>query len=1526
MTKDYPKDHSKDNQQDPSQLKDSSFYDVSFDYPLDSDKASHSDSLSSNPKNSVEPPTPDNSSRWDNFHADFQEKQRQQYAQEPQEDEFSDETMEQAKKLRAVSLAEQIKTEQLEDEAAKASLMLDRSIRRVRSLFTDFDSFTPPASNPYKSDVHEALKQREPSSYKKSPTESLPSSDSLSAQTSSDEAEQLEAGENPSTPSFEKDRTAPHPLTWLERRKLRQENPLAYQGGPEETSDSLSQRQTSEPSEITKAPISTDASLESTEPTETITGPSANLEGKALITSFPSDSRSIDLQAPVEIDSSPQPPRERRYSSDLPSPEEIAQERERRRKLRIQQLEMMNSEEEIEQSYQGEYTTRFSQSKDRSRRSPDASFTPEAPLQSDVDTPVTYETNDWISDQTDSPDATISQEPTTEVESSSNEPQRDESIMENSSFTDDQPASPIEKAEPLIEPEETLEVASQFSADETEVESFIEEDVITAETSDDITENSHAVVDSETIEELNSRPESERLLSENDSSKQAPEIEKDADIDVEDADFAEELPAELQQPSNQSEGFADQAKVTSLDKEDDTDTTNSEDDFRLDEPSDSQFTDLETVAIATGMMAATKQDLDAANIGTGSPALPTDAVQAATGAELLNLENTRLPFSQRDDVAITVIHGPLDKEPESDAYEQALAEEPIVVSDLKKKKQLIYSLEGYTLKEKILFGFNVAFNVFKRIFFYIILIGILFGAMAAGAGAGFFANLVSKTPPPTHEEMMAQVNRLEQQSTLFYANGEPIANIRADVVRSVANIDGISPYIIDGLIATEDEDFFEHPGVMPKAILRAALETIMTGGGTGGSTLTQQLVKQQMLSHDVTFFRKANEILLALRLENHLTKDEILTAYLNVSPFGRNNNGDNVAGILKASEGIFGLEPDEVNLAQAAFLVGLPQDPYAYTPYDQYGEFTEDFQPGINRMHEVLFRMYREQKITQAEYESALDYDITQDFLPQEPREEQRQSYLYQAMMDGAIEKIMLLNIEADGFDWKQVYEDDEWYNEYYFAAEEELRTGGYRVYTTIDRQIYDQLQESAQAYNDQLGVTYDGVFVDPETGEEIYYLESVQTGMVVIDNRSGKVLGFVSGTDYENNQIDHAFSMRRSPGSTIKPLAVYGPAIEENLINPATIIPDTEYVQEYSDGTVWRPTNYGNVVSDTFFSARTALLRSDNIPAVRIYDELVNRGVPIIDYLDKMGFNTVDSYTEADTQNLSFALGGVENGPTVFEEARAFSTFANNGKYVDSYFIERIEDAFGNIVFQQDTEPVQVFSEDTNYLMVDMLRDTNTEGSGRTAGENLAFGGDWIAKSGISEYSKDVWYIASTPAITVGSWIGYDSQYADYTIDINDGFDREAVRSQTFWARVVNDLYALRPEIFGVDQTFAQPESVQSQTILTDTGTLPGNVTVNNRQYNIANPTREDVFKVSNPAPALTYNFMFGATDEDHQRFWTQFQQAADAIRQQQQQQPPQESSSSEESSSESTDETSSENDETPTDESTPPAENPEG
>lgn len=782
-------------------------------------------------------------------------------------------------------------------------------------------------------------------------------------------------------------------------------------------------------------------------------------------------------------------------------------------------------------------------------------------------------------------------------------------------------------------------------------------------------------------------------------------------------------------------------------------------------------------------------------------------------------------------------------------------------------------------KDKFVFSFNVFLKVLGKLVIVMILFLLLLGSLGFGTGLGYFANLVSKTPPPTREEMLKSINQLEQQSSIHYTDGTLIANVQADLVRSVTQLENISPLIVDGIIATEDEYFYEHPGIVPKAIIRAGIESIFKGSGTGGSTITQQLVKQQMLSNDVTFFRKANEILLALRLENHFTKDDILTAYLNVSPFGRNNKGENVAGIAEAAKGIFGKDTKDVSLNQAAFLVGLPQDPYNYTPFDQSGNIRpkEELEAGVTRMKSVLYRMFIEQKISKADYDKAINYDITKDFIGRQAKKEERMNYLYHTVTSEATKKIMEINIKNDGYTLDKIQADPDWYNEYYAAAENQLKTGGYHVYSTIDKDIYDQLQVSAQNNAGNLGQVYEGVYVDPDTGEETPYSEKPQSSVVVIENKTGKVLGFVAGTDFENNQIDHAFNMRRSPGSTIKPLAVYGPAIQEDIIYPASVIPDTPFVHQNNDGTVWEPTNYGGQVSNGFKTARESLMMSLNVPTIRLYQAMLDKGVPVSDYLQKMGFNPSVSYSEDETNYLAFAIGGVNKGATVFEQTRAFTTIANNGQYIEGHVIDKIEDNYGNIIFEQETKSEQVFSEDSNYLLLDILRDTLTNGTATTANQLKNIPGDWIAKTGTSENNKDIWFIASTPSITIGSWIGYDSKFADYNIDVNDGYGHESARSQKFWSAIANDLFAIRPEIFGSELKFEQPASVIQAQVVQTTGTLPGTTVYNGVTLGVAQPIVTDLFKASNPPKPFTFDFLVGATEEDMAIFWNTLQKMYD-------------------------------------------------
>src|SRR5699024_5712541 len=294
-------------------------------------------------------------------------------------------------------------------------------------------------------------------------------------------------------------------------------------------------------------------------------------------------------------------------------------------------------------------------------------------------------------------------------------------------------------------------------------------------------------------------------------------------------------------------------------------------------------------------------------------------------------------------------------------------------------------------------------------------------------------------------------------------NEEYIADIRSDIHREKVSLDDISETLIQAVIATEDENFNEHNGVVPKAIVRAMLQEVTNADRkTGGSTLTQQLIKNQVLTNEVSFERKAKEILLAMRIEHFFSKDEILEAYLNIIPYGRKSTGENIAGIQTAATGVFGIDAKDLNLPQAAFLAGLPQSPSVYTPYVSGGGLKEDedLEHGKKRMQSVLNRMYQAKYISEGEYEEALAYDIKDDFIIEKKAPKEKYRYLIDELEQRATEIIKEQLIIADDLDLEEVEDNSQLNEKYVIKAERELRTQGYNIHSTINKEMYDRFQE----------------------------------------------------------------------------------------------------------------------------------------------------------------------------------------------------------------------------------------------------------------------------------------------------------------------------------------------------------------------------------------------------------------------------------------------------------------------------------
>jgi len=277
-------------------------------------------------------------------------------------------------------------------------------------------------------------------------------------------------------------------------------------------------------------------------------------------------------------------------------------------------------------------------------------------------------------------------------------------------------------------------------------------------------------------------------------------------------------------------------------------------------------------------------------------------------------------------------------------------------------KQFITKLRAFWDKGVIQSASRITYDVIANLLLFFAIIAVMIGLFGVGVGAGYFASLVKDEPIREYEEMRKDIYNYEETSQMYFANNKLIGEVRSELYREEVDLENVSDFIVEAVIATEDQEFYEHNGIVPKAIVRATLQEFTNASvQTGGSTLTQQIIKNQILTNEVSFDRKAKEILLAMRLENFFEKDEILEAYLNIIPYGRNSSGRNIAGIQTAAKGVFGKDASELNLAQSAYLSGLPQNPYAFTPFTQKGELKgeEGLEPGINRMKTVLKRMYQ---------------------------------------------------------------------------------------------------------------------------------------------------------------------------------------------------------------------------------------------------------------------------------------------------------------------------------------------------------------------------------------------------------------------------------------------------------------------------------------------------------------------------------------------------------------------------------------
>lgn len=556
--------------------------------------------------------------------------------------------------------------------------------------------------------------------------------------------------------------------------------------------------------------------------------------------------------------------------------------------------------------------------------------------------------------------------------------------------------------------------------------------------------------------------------------------------------------------------------------------------------------------------------------------------------------------------------------------------------------------------------------------------------------------------------------RREGNTYVFDKDGHKIGKIGNENYAYVESAD-ISPYIKNGYIAQEDKNFATHHGVDFKALFRAGIAYVKNRGviTQGGSTITQQTIKNNLLSSERTFSRKITEALLAFEVEKTYTKAQIMEFYCNSNYYG---NG--CYGVEGAAQYYFGKSAKDVTLAEAAMIVGTSNRPNDYNPEASY-------EKAMKKKEEVLKNMLKEKLISQKEYEQALK---EKPLVVAKGDKTDNDNY----MVSYAVHCATLRLMEMQGFQFRYSFSSKKEYKKYedaysklYSECSDTIRSGGYKIYTSFDTKIQKQMQD-----------TVSSVLADHK---------ELQGAAVCIDNQTQMIVAIVGGKS-EKDEYNRAFLAERNPGSSIKPLLDYGPAINEGVITPASVIKD-----EPIDFNGYSPKNSsGTYLGDV--TAREALARSINTVAVKLF-RMTGNDI-CFSYLTDMRFS---SLSFADSTISSIALGGMTYGVKPVDMAKGYSTLANGGKYSDNDCVLRLEREDGSIVFQANNNETEVYTADTAFILTDMLQGVFREEYG-TAHDLYQKGRIYAGKTGTTDDNKDAWFCGYSTDYTTSVWVGCDT------------------------------------------------------------------------------------------------------------------------------------------------------------------------
>lgn len=529
-----------------------------------------------------------------------------------------------------------------------------------------------------------------------------------------------------------------------------------------------------------------------------------------------------------------------------------------------------------------------------------------------------------------------------------------------------------------------------------------------------------------------------------------------------------------------------------------------------------------------------------------------------------------------------------------------------------------------------------------------------------------------------------------ETSYIYDVRGRLLSRLHGEANRKVVTLAQVSPNLKRAVLAIEDSHFYRHKGINPNSVGRAILANVASGGVTeGASTLTMQLVKNIFLTPQRQFTRKLVEAVMAVRVEQVFAKDEIFELYLNSIYWGHNNYG-----VETAAQSYFNKTAANLNLAEAAMMAGLIQAPEAYSPFTNYSA-------AKGRQAQVLARM-RDLGWISAQDEQAARKAPLKLGKPTAWRSSQL-PYVTDAVIQELNER---------------------------FGRETVLK-GGMHIQTTIDYKT----QKMAEA---TINRAYYGL-----RGRGLN-AKDLQVALVAVDPRTHFVKAIVGGSGYEKSQFNRAIQARRQPGSAFKPFVYYA-AFASGKYTPSSVITDRPV--SYRDGSVWySPKNYGGGYSGAM-SLRSALIASQNIPAVVLGQKV---GIDkVIDVCRRLGFHSPLQPV------ISLPLGSVDVTP--LEMAGAYATFASNGWHDDPTMIVRVTDSRGNVLLDNTPEPQLVLDPWATASLTSILQGVIEGGTGKAA----RLGRPAAGKTGTTDNERNVWFVGYVPQLAAAVWVGDDSNRA---------------------------------------------------------------------------------------------------------------------------------------------------------------------